>query len=63
VTNNPMKMSHDALMAHRDKDWADDPKDDPIMRQLCATMRECSPEEYRQHLIRGLVNQPKKRKS
>jgi len=59
MIENPMKMSHDALCAHRDKEWAHSKQDSEVMQQLCEAMRQCSPEEYRQHLVGQLTDRRK----
>lgn len=49
--DDPNTMTHDMLIALRDEEWFDDPSDPAIMRDLCATMRKSSPEEYRCFLL------------
>lgn len=59
---DPSTMTHDALIAHRDREWEHSANDSEFMQTICASMRDMSPEEYREYLIRGLEQQPDRRK-
>ena len=51
VLIDPNKMTHDMLLAHRDKEWADSRDDSAIMREMCADMRRMGAEQYRKYLL------------